>query len=319
MFPPDLVTHLANVVGDKIVEFFVDKTVGKVGALVSGLFEKHKSQAAATGDPQRLETEVARLSETVAALHAAVEQGAQAGWDWNVVHEEASEPAFAQFVEEAMDAAASSPAPSKRLMLGWLIARRLQMRTESAEELALRRALRVVRDLTESQLLLLAAAVLVQWLPSEGVPQFDSRDAAEMWLRSYCHSALQPLVERVPWESADFDVLASDGAILIDARPTFEGNFGSHRDDVEQWLYVHGVSPYDGLEGEWGTSESHALFHARFPTIVGLKRLARNGRSDDMSNDLVARRVDDAALTPLGGQLGSMVFDQLRAPTSADR
>jgi hypothetical protein len=214
-----------------------------------------------------------------------------------------------------MDAAAASRAPSKRLMLGRLIARRLQVRTETAEELALRRALRVARDLTESQLLLLAAAILVQRLPATDVPQFDSRDAAEAWLRAYCGPALQGLVPRVPWDSDDFEVLASDGAILVDAQPTFEGNFGRHRDDVEHWLYVHGVSPYDGLEGEWGTRESHALFRARFPTIVALKRLASNGRTSEAEGqDLIARRVDDAVPTPLGARLGIMVLQQLRMP-----
>jgi len=313
-FAPDVIGHVANTVGDKIVEFVVEKTLGKVVAVVSSAFGKHKAAAEASGDPERVRAELERLSDAVSALEAAVVLEAR-GWDWRLADEEASEPAFAQFVDEAMDAAAASRTPSKRLMVGRLIARRLQVRTEAAEELALRRALRVARDLTESQLLLLGAAILVQRLPSTDVPQFDSRDAAEVWLRAYCGPVLQNLVPRVPWDSDDFEVLASDGAILMDAQPTFEGNFGTHRDDVEHWLYLHGVSPYDGLEGEWGTPESHALFRARFPTIVALKRLASNGRlSEAEGDDLIARRVDDAAPTPLGAQLGIMVFEQLRMP-----
>jgi hypothetical protein len=313
-FPPDVIGHLANAVGDKIVGFVVEKTLGKVVAVVSNLFGKHKAVAESSGDPKRLEAEVERISEAVSALEAAVVVGAR-DWDWRLADEEASEPAFAQFVDEAMDAAAASRTPSKRLMLGRLIARRLQVRTESTEELALRRALRVADDLTESQLLLLAAAVLVQRLPAPDVPQFGSRDAAEAWLRAYCGPALDALVPRVPWDSDDFEVLASDGAILMDAQPTFQGQFGTHRDGVEQWLHMHGVSPYDGLEGEWGTRESHALFRARFPTIVALKRLASNGRGGDAEDhDLIARRIDDAVPTPLGAQLGIMVFQQLGMP-----
>lgn len=313
-FAPDLIGHLASTVGDKIVEFVVEKTLGKVFTVVSSAFGKHKAAAEASGDPDRVQAEFERLSDAVSALEAAVVLQAR-DWDWRLADEEASEPAFAQFVDEAMDAAAASRTPSKRLMLGRLIARRLQVRTETPEELALRRALRVARDLTEAQLLLLAAAVLVQRLPSADVPQFDSRDAAEAWLRTYCGPALDAFVARLPWDSDDFEVLASDGAILMDAQPSFEGNFGTHHDRVEQWLYMHGVSPYDGLEGEWGTKDSHALFRARFPTIVALKRLASNGRVRDAEDrEFIARRVDDAVLAPLGAQLGVMVFQQLRMP-----
>lgn len=315
--PPDLFGHITNVVGDKIVGFVVEKTLGKIGSLVTGVFDRHKAEAEKGGDPERLEIEVERLLETVASLQASIAHNAP-NWNWDLASEEASEPAFAQFVDEAMDAAAASRVPSKRLMLGLLIARRLQVRTETVEELALRRALHVARDLTESQILLLAAALLVQRLPTDGVEHFGSRDAAEAWLREYCGSALEQLIARVPWDSDDFDVLASDGAILMDPKPRSEDEFGAQLDYVAHWLHVHGVSPYDGLDGEWGTKESHALYGARFPTIVNLNRLARNGTSDEPAQAFVSRHIADVPLTPLGVQLAYVVFDQLRAPNKAD-
>jgi hypothetical protein len=187
--PPDFLSHLANVAGDKVIGLFVEKTLGKIGSAVTRGFDRHKAEAEESGDPERLDMEVERLSETVASFQASITHDAP-NWDWNLASEEASEPAFTQFVDEAMDAAAASRVASKRLMLGRLIARRLQVRTESVEELALRRALRVARDLTESQLLLLAGALLVQRLPTDGVPHFGSRDAAEFWLRGYCELSL---------------------------------------------------------------------------------------------------------------------------------
>jgi hypothetical protein len=85
-------------------------------------------------------------------------------------------------------------------------------------------------------------------------------------------------------------------AILMDAQPTFEGNFEGHHDDVEHWLYVHGIRPYDGLEGEWGSKESHVLYQARFPTTIMLKCLAGNGRSsNDALQNVIARWADEVA------------------------
>jgi hypothetical protein len=37
----------------------------------------------------------------------------------------------------------------------------------------------------------------------------------------------------MPWPETDFETLASDGAILFDRSPRFEGTFGTHREEVE--------------------------------------------------------------------------------------
>jgi hypothetical protein len=76
-FPPDVVGHFANTVGDKIVGFVVEKTLGKVAAVVTGAFGKRKAEAEASGDAERLQAEVERLSDTVSALEAAAMLGAR--------------------------------------------------------------------------------------------------------------------------------------------------------------------------------------------------------------------------------------------------
>jgi hypothetical protein len=73
-------------------------------------------------------------------------------------------------------------------------------------------------------------------------------------------------------------------------------------------MQIQGVSPYDGIEGEWGTEESHEAFRRRFPTIFTLRAL---GRRPNGSITHQGRRLDGVIMTPLGSTIAELVLDQL--------
>jgi len=74
----------------------------------------------------QMPVEMDRLKDTISTLSAELAQVARAGADWHFIGEEAKEPSFRRFVEDAFDISTGTTLESKRLLAGALIARRLE-------------------------------------------------------------------------------------------------------------------------------------------------------------------------------------------------
>jgi len=312
----DLLVGIATAIKDGAVKLLAEAALRKTGDVVWGVLTHRKSHAEAVGDPDRLQAEISRLDETIASLHSEVQRLAGTHVNWKAIDLEASEPSFESFVEDALEMSASSPTESKRLMLGRMIVERLRVEADTSAEIHLRRAMSMLRDLTEDQLLLLASAVLVQYIPGEDkhiVSKDWSRDAAETWLRENYFEVVRRLKNAPYWQSDDFEALASVGAIRMDlqAQSSVLGR-ESHASSIEQWLYARGVSPYDGFEGELGSEASAKAYAKRFPMLAKLERLTAGGRASEGKPHMWSpRRLDEIVLTPIGEALGTFVLEQL--------
>lgn len=160
--------------------------------------------------------------------------------------EETKEPGFVHLVDETLDASARLTLESKRLLAGKLIARRLEAKTDSAEEILLRRARSAMNDLTEEQLRLLAATTLIQNIPLDDdgpkVQRFATRDDAEAYLRKNYFGLARRLKNTAFWTADDFETLVSIGAIRIPASDSGL-RVRSKANAIESWLLRNGVSP----------------------------------------------------------------------------
>lgn len=306
---PDLFVHVANVVGDESVKAAVDATLRPVTDMLSKQIAKCLGISLDDADEDSLRVEIDRIKESMESFQAAMENlQHDRNTNWARIEEEAREPAAAKFVRMAVDIAANTTLESKRLLAGTLIAKRLQAATDSDEEILLRRALDAIEDLTENQLQLLAAASLVQsprisWQPSSENP---SRDEVESAL-----SRLLPLacrfLDTLDFGEDQFGTLASVGAIRLND-DTGALIVSESAEPFDAWMQLRGVDPYDGIEGEWGTKESHDMFTRRFPTISTLRAL---GAKPNGSETHQGRRLDDIIMTPLGWTIAQLVLDQM--------
>jgi hypothetical protein len=232
--------------------------------------------------------------------------------DAETVLRECSEPATRAFVQHSLAVAVTSTSEAKQLLLGRLIAQRLQTSTDTVDDIALQRAVDVVGLMTEHQLLLLAAHVLVRYRLYE-LPPVGSRDDVERLFSERFSGVIERFSQVPDWVTADFESLASVGVIRIDDHPGEQVQRIKGPDAIDDWMQHVGVSTWDGIEGQLGTSDSHERFQMRFPTIMAMKAIAAN-RIADMEHALVnGWRVDGVNLSPVGLRLGSTVLDQLLA------
>ncbi len=307
---------LAHILGDAAVRVAAESALRKAASLIQEAIRRRKAHAESMGDPLRASIEAERVDETTTTLTSDIEMLVAEPVDWSAIDAEASEPAFERFVEDALAQSAEATIQSKRLLLGKMIAARLSTKTDSPQERSLRRALVILPDVTEEQLKLLAAAVLVQNLPISKAHEqspFKSRDEAEAWLHQSVFAVARRLKNTSFWTAADFEALDSLGCIRIPQPASPSETFGGSRStSVDHWLTLHGVSPYDGLEGEWGTADSHEKFRNRFPTISLLNTLIAGGRSFKSKNQMLwAWPIDTIVLTPVGESIGLSVLGQL--------
>jgi hypothetical protein len=100
-----------------------------------------------------------------------------------------SDRATDAFVTQALEAALESPFEAKQVLLGRLIAERLGAETESADDLFLREALRIIRQSNQAQLFALGALYLVHHPPVSFMPHEAMR---EWWDTDYL-----PLLQRM--------------------------------------------------------------------------------------------------------------------------
>ncbi len=297
---------LPDGVKNALEEQAVKQTCRVVGDLFHSIRESHTHKALAANDPNRAETEAERMAQVIDSFNSTLGDRLPS-IDWRQCEEEASDPAFAQFVEDATTIGADTTVESKRLLLGRLIADRLQVRNDSSDERLLRRSLTAVRDLSQDQLRLVAAITLTSSVPiDDPFLTFASRDEAEAYLKRRFFAVARRL-KNVYWTSDDFDDLYSLGV----ARPSAQSNARDTErgaDSIDTWLHQHGVTPLDGIEGDLGSDDSRAAYRRRFPTITIFHQLVlgeRRGKSMDRP------RLDDAALLPVGSKLGIAILEQL--------
>jgi hypothetical protein len=301
------ITHIANVAGDESIKIVVDAALKPVGTVITNGVRRYLYLRG--DDLEELRIEVGRLRETLETFEEELRQ--RPGPSESEVNAEAQEPAFKSFSDRVFTIAANTTLESKRRLAGALMAQRLRVKTDTTEEILLRRALYTMEDLAENQLLVLAAAYLVLYGPALDADRqtFESRDALEAYLRPRYFALVRNLYDTLHFNEHEYGVLSSVGAVRL----TDDGGAFLGRDSaspLEMWMLQHGVHQYDGLEGEWGTEESKNAFRARFPTIILLTRLGEGLSCNTADNR--HRRLDDVILTPLGVTIGELVLQQLR-------
>jgi len=148
--------------GIHLAEHFGPSAIGTIGGILRGRSQAGKIAA----EIARVDIEISRLGDLIESLNSEVrELHAQGRWNIVVAETQAVDPEFQVFAEAAIENAAISESEAKRRLFGRYIVRRLQ--TESDEQIILlRRAMGITRDLTERQILALAAVTLVQNLQS---------------------------------------------------------------------------------------------------------------------------------------------------------
>lgn len=301
--------HLVNLGADDSVH----AAVRVASHVIEKVFDSLLKRAEAGDDAERIRVQNKRLKDTIESLRTDVEEALRLGY-WNAQNaaREASDPGFECFVEDALTTSTSIRSESKRRLLGRLIAQRLQIGTPDEEEVALRRMLRVIPDLTEAQLLALAATWLINSLeaPDGG---FADRDAAEAWLKGTYGQVLRHLQEMLPWTNDDLETLGAEGTLRLDISRKDALLISGNLDTIEQWLYRHGVPAHDQLTDDAGSEAWKERYRARFPTIVALRLLAQ-GHAFLFEADVVQPETYPLAemlLTPLGVSIGSIVLEQL--------
>jgi len=314
MTPAD-VGHILQIVADDAVKAAVSLALNRGFGVISAVWLRRRAKAEATGDAERVEREVVRLEDAAAGMTAAFQDSMRSGkFDTDVARDEASEPGFEQFVEKAVDAAAASTSEAKRLLLGSMIARRLQVRTDSLEEVALRRAVDVVEYLNESQLLLLAALCLKNMLGQ--IPEFIERPSVsrydlEDWLVRNWGSALLKL-SVTSWTSYDLEVLAEFGLVRLPAPGPGALLLEEPRSGmpVQQWLAQNRVDALDfGPDIDPMNPEHSPLIGERFPTIRALANLIEGDEG-------LRESLEYAIVSPAGWNIGELVLDRLGTAAS---
>jgi hypothetical protein len=297
--------HVVNVAGDESVKVVVDAALQPAKDLVRR--EVARRFGLAVDDPGEvriLKLEFERVKETVAALSATLTERAAENPNWKTITDEADEPSTRRFVSDAFDASASTTLESKRMLIGVLIARRLEAKTDSDEEILLRRALTTVEDLSENQLRILAAASLVQMPPIHREQIFfPSLDAAEKYLHDAYFRVARQLKNTLWLDEDEFGALVSVGAVRLQD----EGNALVVSEDAppfDQWLHQFVKGP----DAAMLAVGSDADFGKRYPTIVLFQTLASGWQRGEHNSP---RRLDSIRMTPLGTYVAHVVLRRL--------
>lgn len=128
--------------------------------------------------------------------------------DADAVEFESFEPAAQRFTDDALRSAVESPSEEKRRVLGRLIVRRMESRTESFYELQLREAQEIARDSSFGQLACLATVLLLFHTP---LPRLRV-EAQAVWFGEALTTAIIAL-ENATWTESDLDHLVREGAL----------------------------------------------------------------------------------------------------------
>lgn len=184
--------------------------------------------------------------------------------------------AVESFVVDALESALDSPFDAKQVLLGQLIGQRLNVATESREDMLLREALRIVRSANREHLFALATLYLVHRPPVRKAP---TETLITWWDTEYL-----PILKRVVygWNRDDMEYLERLGALMIDRsvdQPALrlEGRGGPAIDHV---FFSRGLGPPVSLSSDnryrsefavyvshlhHGTASSHEYMGPGFP------------------------------------------------------
>lgn len=276
-----------------------------VGAIV------RRAKARLDRDNERYPGELSRIWEMIEEMQATLADAIGAGiWQPLTAEREAAEPSFESFADRAVNVAADSRVESKRRLVGRLIMRRLQIADCGDQETLHDRILRAARDLTEPQLLALAALAFLRDL---GIPEspFADHDEAEAWLNER-HARAVRRFKGVPWTDDDLEMLGQTGTIAVALRlhGTFLG--GEHADDLDQWLYANGLSSQTLLEDDAGSPQWRSRFLERFPVSSAIRSLSRGTLFVASDDKRVPYRLDEQRLSSAGCVLAAEVLKTIK-------
>lgn len=308
---PALLTHALDILRDAAIRAIAEAALKTVYGDAKAWWDRRRGRLRQSGNEERLAIEESRFDETIASLTAELQATAES-INWERVASESREPAVESFIDGALSSAVESTSEAKRLMLGRLIAKRLETKSGTREEMTLRQALETIDKLTEEQLRLLAAINLVHAPPLDGgMRQFSSLDELEAEIRPSLFNAARQLKNSGGWIDEDFQTLVSVGAVVSLGTGNDLGlALQEHAGSIEQWLNQLGIPPYSGIEGDIGTPGSRTAYANRFPTVTILEKLAA-GRTAAKHDSSFVQRLDEITLTPLGWLVGGMVLEQL--------
>jgi hypothetical protein len=268
-----------------------------------------------TFDFARHEEEIHRIDQTLQSVESEIAMLRRRGcWSDQSAKREDADPGFGDFVAGAFEASADTRDEAKRRLFGRFVAHRLQVETDE-QAIALRRALRTTRDLTQVQLVAIAAIVMCFDLGSPE-SRFVDRGAAEAWLRERYGSVFAYL-SPIPWTYDDLSTLGSVGALSGGLQGGAAVVADTHAaSPLNQWLAQNGVMAQDDLmTPDMGTREARERYAKAFPTLARLSRLGGGvDVNDDSPKDFRLEnfnRLDSLKPTPLGLMIGRIVLEQL--------
>ena len=222
-----------------------------------------------------------------------------------------SDPEFVQFVHRGLAAAVGSQSEGKRRIFGGYIARRLTVEEED-DIVLLRRAMALTDDLTERQLLAIAAIVMVRNFENPVAPFAGDKEADSFAVARY-----GPVLERFkarPWTQSDLDMLSAVGALS-----------GGSRGGAGMWAEAPGEVSFDGWMRANGLTQPMYV-EARpdrtapsTPTLRDLRSLTMGhlfGTGSVRIQELDISRIDTLSVTPVGWVMGEVVLEQLMPKTS---
>lgn len=289
-----------------LVRITGEKTYGAFVASILRRLRKDESVA-----DTELKIEVSRLREMIEELIATVDRAkGSADWDYAVEAHETKEPSFRSFADRAVNIAVDARVESKRRLVGRLIARRLQIEDVDAGEVDVSNALAMLEQLSEKQLIALAAMQLLANL-GKPIEQLPNLDAGEAWLRERHGRVMEQIVDSGGWSDQDLETLGHVGAIAMILHRSASSLGGEHADAIQQWWMQNGLSPYEMLREDAGSKEWRDDMRSKYPISTAIGGLSRG---DLFKKDATQPyRLDELRLTRAGGLLGTEVIATLAA------
>ena len=259
--------------------------------------------------------EIARLQQAMEELREDVSARSRAGiWNAETADHEAHEPSTVTFVSRAVNLSIDARVESKRRLIGRLISRRLQINDNDEDETIVSNALDIVGALSERQLLAIAAIRLTKNL---GQPEtaISNLNGAEEWLTNRHGQKVRAITASVGWDDRLLEGLGRAGAVTMPLHRSGTYLGRSHADDVDQWLAVQKVSPYENLRDDAGSPKWIAEVRQQYPTLSAMHALSR-GSAFSPDHGQLSYRLDELHLTYAGNFLGDEILETLSRQTS---
>ena len=259
--------------------------------------------------------ELIRLQQTMEELREYVLARSRAGtWNAETADHEAREPSTVTFVSRAVNLSIDARVESKRRLIGRLISRRLQINDSDEDETIVSNALDIVGALSERQLLAVAAIRLTKNL-GEPETAISNLSGAEEWLTNRHGQKVRAITASAGWDDRLLEGLGRAGAVTMPLHRTGTYLGRNDKDDVERWLAVQKVTPYENLRDNVGSPKWIAEVQQQYPTLSAMHALSR-GSAFSPDNGQQSYRLDELHLTHAGNLLGGEILETLSRQTS---